>query len=185
MWFSNVYSAMTVRIGDRVENSAGNSITIETNVSNEKVSICIDGLSLEYSGPNYWSVDDSQAQFNSNEWSWIDNGCYAVTNHKVGTFSFFADYDNKVILVKSGGADGYISADNKVACRRKGVSLHADNVVSGDLIRWAKVDVANEDTLFLTQFDNNATLVDALDTTASTVRFYNRILRNVRYVVYV
>lgn len=185
MWFSNVYSAMTVRIGDRVENSAGNSITIETNVSNEKVSICIDGLSLEYSGPNYWSVDDSQAQFNSNEWSWIDNGCYAVTNHKVGTFSFFADYDNKVILVKSGGADGYISADNKVACRRKGVSLHADNVVSGDLIRWAKVDVANEDTLFLTQFDNNATLVDALDTTASTVRFYNRILRNVRDVVYV
>lgn len=179
MWFSSAYSAMTVRIGDRVETSQGNSITITTEVPNEKVSICIDGLSFEYSGPNYWSVDDSQAQFKTSAWDWIDNGCFAASEHKVGTFSFFADYDNKVILVKAGGADGYISVDNKVACRRTGVTLHADNVVAGDLIRWAKVDVANQDTLFLTQFDDNETLEDELDTTAKTVRFFNRILRHV------
>lgn len=176
MWFSSAYSAMTVRIGDRVETSQGNSITITTEVPNEKVSICIDGLSFEYSGPNYWRVDDSQAQFKTSAWDWIDNGCFAAPEHKVGTFSFFADYDNKVILVKAGGADGYISVDNKVACRRTGVTLHADNLVAGDNLRWAKVN-APGDTLWLTEYDDVVEFSDNLDVVQGTVTFYNRIFR--------
>lgn len=176
MWFSSAYSAMTVRIGDRVETSQGNSITITTEIPNEKVSICIDGLSFEYSGPNYWSVDDSQAQFKTSAWDWIDNGCLAAPEHKVGTFSFFADYDNKVILVKAGGADGYISVDNKVACRRTGVTLHADNLVAGDNLRWAKVN-APGDTLWLTEYDDVVEFSDNLDVVKESVTFYNRIFR--------
>lgn len=178
MWFSGVYSAISVRLSDGQEFSqGGNSVTADFPTTGIQLFICIDGVALSYSGENHWIINDNAGFFSSNPW--IENGCYTSNSHAVGTYSFFADADAKTITVKSGGADGYITPSTKEACRRNGVSLHADNVVVGDLIRWAKVDVANQDTLFLTQFDDNETLEDELDTTAKTVRFFNRILRHV------
>ena len=178
MWFSGVYSAISVRLSDGQEFSqGGNSVTADFPTTGIQLFICIDGVALSYSGENHWIINDNAGFFSSNPW--IENGCYTSNSHAVGVYSFFADADAKTITVKSGGADGYITPSTKEACRRTGVSLHADNVVAGDLIRWAKVDVANQDTLFLTQFDDNETLEDELDTTAKTVRFFNRILRHV------
>lgn len=178
MWFSGVYSAISVRLSDGQEFSqGGNSVTADFPTTGIQLFICIDGVALSYSGENHWIINDNAGFFSSNPW--IENGCYTSNSHAVGVYSFFADADAKTITVKAGGADGYITPSAKEACRRTGVSLHADNVVAGDLIRWAKVDVANQDTLFLTQFDDNETLEDELDTTAKTVRFFNRILRHV------
>lgn len=178
MWFSGVYSAISVRLSDGQEFSqGGNSVTADFPTTGIQLFICIDGVALSYSGENHWIINDNAGFFSSNPW--IENGCYTSNSHAVGVYSFFADADAKTITVKSGGADGYITPSTKEACRRTGVSLHADNVVAGDLIRWAKVDVTNQDTLFLTQFDDNETMEDELDTTAKTVRFFNRILRHV------
>lgn len=178
MWFSGVYSAISVRLSNGQDFSqGGNSVTADFPTTGIQLFICIDGVALSYDGENHWIINDNAGFFSSNPW--IENGCYTSNSHAVGTYSFFADADAKTITVKSGGADGYITPSTKEACRRTGVSLHADNVVAGDLIRWAKVDVANQDTLFLTQFDDNETLEDELDTTAKTVRFFNRILRHV------
>lgn len=176
MWFSGVYSAISVRLSDGQEFSqGGNSVTADFPTTGIQLFICIDDVALSYSGENHWIINDNAGFFSANPW--IENGCYTSNSHAVGVYSFFADADAKTITVKAGGADGYITPSTKEACRRTGVSLHADNVVAGDLIRWAKVDVANQDTLFLTQFDDNETLEDELDTTAKTVRFFNRILR--------
>jgi hypothetical protein len=176
MWFSGVYSAISVRLSNGQEFSqGGNSVTVDFPTGGIQMYICIDGVALSYDGENHWIFNDNAGFFTANPW--IENGCYTSNSHAVGVYSFFADADAKTITVKAGGADGYITPSTKEACRRNGVSLHADNVIAGDLIRWAKVDVDNQDTLFLTQFDDNETLEDKLDTAAKVVRFFNRILR--------
>ena len=89
MWFSGVYSAISVRLSDGQEFSqGGNSVTADFPTTGIQLFICIDGVALSYSGENHWIINDNAGFFSSNPW--IENGCYTSNSHAVGTYSFFA-----------------------------------------------------------------------------------------------